>query len=135
MKYLKSYNLFENAHDLFRNEINYDLIQDLKDVALDYIDDGYKLIYYVSIYDRKSNKYVHLFTGEFSHDIDGIHSNDSDIFFNIKVTNYLKNLKSSFKYEIVLKSDKYMYPNIVEERFIEQIAKMYPNEEIKKGNT
>ena len=45
MKYLKPYKIFESESYLDNESINWDLINDAKDLALDYLDGGLELEY------------------------------------------------------------------------------------------
>lgn len=52
MKYLKTYKIFESnnpTEDFFRDKINWDLIETLKDLSQDCLDEGGKLLYSVEI--------------------------------------------------------------------------------------
>jgi hypothetical protein len=52
MKHLKSYKLFESnnqTENFFRDKINWDLINNLKDLSLEYLDDGGKLLFSAEI--------------------------------------------------------------------------------------
>ena len=46
MKYLKKYKIFESSEH-FESMVNMNLIQDIKDLSLDYLDDGYIISYVV----------------------------------------------------------------------------------------
>jgi hypothetical protein len=46
MKYLKKYKIFESSEH-FESMVNMNLIQDIKDLSLDYLDDGYTISYVV----------------------------------------------------------------------------------------
>ena len=92
MKNIKSYKLFENIdelEDLFKSSINYELIDDLKDLSLEYLDSGKILEYHIIIYNRYSNIWITILGGIFSH---------SECFISFKelsdyVTNQLRKLK------------------------------------------
>ena len=51
MRYLKKYKIFESSEpeDYFKKIVNLKLIEDLKDLCLEFLDNGYKLTYQVRI--------------------------------------------------------------------------------------
>lgn len=52
MKHLKSYKLFESTNqteNFFRDKINWELIETIKDLSLEYLDDGSKLVFIAEI--------------------------------------------------------------------------------------
>jgi hypothetical protein len=65
MKYLSTYKIYENekankTKAFFEDKINFDLINTIKDMSLEYLDNGDKLSYSVSI------EYSTIITGQFS---------------------------------------------------------------------
>lgn len=147
MKYLKTYiKLFESsdAKELFGDDINNQLIQDIKDMSLEYIDEGYILSYSVFVYDRQSNGYLKILSGEFSHsdddnyeDYNVVDYSDHNKMYHIKTTNFLKNLKTSFRYDIGInnfyKFNDHESLKVIGEyvkTIINRITEMYPDENI-----
>ena len=59
MKYLKKYKIFESSEH-FESMVNMNLIQDIKDLSLDYLDDGYIISYVVkSIHNYPTFSWTH----------------------------------------------------------------------------
>jgi len=59
MKYLNSYKIFESDNptkDFFEDKINWDLISDLKDISLEYLDNGQEITYSAEV-NTESNQY------------------------------------------------------------------------------
>lgn len=68
MKYLKGYKLFEsvnNTEEFFRDKINWDLIDTLKDLSQDCLDEGGKLLFSIEVSKSNSQDYHRLVYGTF----------------------------------------------------------------------
>lgn len=163
MKYLKTYNQinesdeFESNRDeiksFFENKINWDLINDLKDLSLEFIDEGCRL-YYSAIVDG-----YYIITGSFFSKFDKIPSDISQLEMDVimrfqnleKKDSYLWsdfkdeylertiqswNDKHEIKYLISLTHRKMRYEDYTtnniegEDEILERIRYMYPNEKI-----
>lgn len=69
MKYLKLFeSTLDELEDLVRSKINYDMIDDLCDMALDYVDGGYKLYIVLSISTSHQNRHTLMYFS-FNHDV------------------------------------------------------------------
>jgi hypothetical protein len=146
MKYIKLYKIFESSlgllddmpidiKDLFSNHINYDLIQEMKDLSLEYIDDGYTLYYSIYVNDGKvlNNSWKLLLNAEFNHEIDKIIYNT---YFNMD-NNFNRLGKISIGYSvgisyksITFNNEKDFQRKIYEEDLLRQLKNIYPNEYI-----
>lgn len=114
MKYIRSINELNELIESEINElINWDLINDTKDMSLEYIDEGYTL--YILIYKGFSYKYELIAEISYNHDInsieyDNLPSNNNKLIYNIYIG---KHRTSSYpKYTFELRDRiKEAYPN------------------------
>lgn len=77
MRYIKSYKIFESS-DYFKTIVDMDIIQDLKDISLEYLDDGYIISYAVKSIHPELVDYT-LLMGQYQLVNDKIPSDISDI--------------------------------------------------------
>jgi len=127
VKYLKTYKLFESngsteseLKDLFEPYINWDLIEDAKDMSLEYLDEGMRLFLEIA-YDYKYYIYYMGFSN---------YENFSEW------TTYFLTKDSLYKIKPIDKSKvRYLFRlngsyNNFEEELVSRIKEAYPNEKI-----
>ena len=122
MKYIKYYKLFE-ANDIDQL-INWEMINDIKDMSLEYLDDGYRLIIIVYYRIPVGNRLEEIYSLVYDH------STNKEEKLNIDNMNINKKY---IKYHITLhkKVDNYhIYDNTKTIELHERIMSAYPKENI-----
>jgi len=132
----------ELAEESFKDFVNWDLIEDLKDLSLEHIDNGYTLSYNI-IYEKPYNVYngekyythneIGVLSGIFNHTIDKVtylstSGPDKSHLLNID-SRYIKYKIKLFTREL-LTSDEYKKGFEYSNEILEIIKSMYPNEKI-----
>lgn len=133
MKHIKTYKIFEsNSFDLFKKYVNLELIEDLKSISLPYIDEGFSLLYYVYVFNTRTNRYDHIFTGHFNHDKDDIHSNDGYSYYSMILHNNDNGIFPKFKYVVDLGTTVSEYHTKTKhlKDIVRQLLTMYPTDDI-----
>ena len=136
---IKSFKLFEDkkiedTSVYFKDKINYDLLQDLKDLSLDLIDDGYRLQINIRVSDNFFVRPICILN--FYHKLDELnwckYNNKMDYNSNDHITKYGSyGLRYSVCFSKVIISDKKRSSFYHDKNEIESIIQeMYPYENI-----
>lgn len=147
MKYLKRYKIFESrfsdldVKDVFEPYINWNLVEDVKDMSLEYIDEGINLNIEVNYKDNDNNYYI--LTIYFNHDETNIYwnpgndrSSSKDVLFT-HLTEGPYELepidKSKILYYFYFTIDGYGVIN--RDELLSRIKETYPDENINKEHS
>lgn len=142
MKYLKEYNSDNIIESILNSSykgqaIPNDVINCIKERSIDLLDDGYQLIYKLSIYDFKIYGFIDILLGEYSHTSDNIRYNKTDYKYLNNIYHISKGV-IYIRYTIILQitSRLKLIQNIREEKnlkeseLIDIVKSIYPKEDI-----
>jgi hypothetical protein len=137
MKRLKSYKLFESTEveDLFGDLINFNLIEDLKDFSVEYIDRVYHLHYEVEIYDHTKNRWVEILNGLYTKKYDKVEymsnmGSYNNALYHLKTMSYLKGLEISSRYLFSIVEPGRAGCINCEKSILSRISRIYQDENI-----
>jgi len=151
MKKIKKYNEFLNEtlsyldgisknemENLFKDRINWDLIEDLKDLSLEYIDKGATFKYDINCMCKYIYNKVFRYELDYISVIDGLFNHQKDEYkydyINVKID--LKDIKTSkivYKIALIIEYNDQDLPGfeyLIDEttELVDKINKIYPNE-------
>lgn len=134
MEFIKSWSLFESESIFIKDKTNMDIIQEIKDLALEYIDNGLTLYYYVYLkYNAITSNLQsgnNILTGYLNHDVDRINWVKLTRFEYEKSISDFQNLS----YHFSIDDSRYEIEDSTLEEFekelLDRIKGLYPNERI-----
>ena len=127
MKNIKLYEDFVNSEVVFKHDINFDLINDAKELSLDYLDEGLKLyigVVYISKVDTSGEKDFYVYVERFSH------SQNTKNWYNLNISVPIS--VDNIYYRFIVYNDNVDYEEFPDKimDLVEILTKMYPEYEI-----